>query len=128
MRACSVILRVVWRRAKGLLWRCGARRKGGYGSFATGVRGGRIHAARLLLPVESGISVVARDIRLADCAFLFHDSLHAAVVCAQAARFAVQLDVRAVWGLHRGVRGDARDGSVEFVARAILGGGRVEGG
>jgi PAS domain S-box-containing protein len=72
--------------------------------FATAVRGGRIHAAWLLLDVESRIGVVARDIRLADCAFVFHDSLHAAVVCAQAAGFAIQLDVRAVWGVHRGVR------------------------
>src|SRR5580658_10837373 len=100
MPACSSKLRVV-------------RREGGYGFFATGVRGGRIHAAWLLLHVESGIGLAARGFGLADCSVLFHDSLHAAVVCAQAARAAFQLDVRAVWRVHRGVRGDARDGSVE---------------
>src|SRR5580658_5558389 len=115
MPACSGKLRV-------------AQREGEYGFFATSVRGGRIHAAWLLLHVESGIGLAACNFGLADCAFLFHDSLHAAVVCAQTTRLAVQLDVRAVWDVHRGVRSDARDGSVEFVARAILAGGRAEGG
>src|SRR5271167_1824544 len=107
-------------RAKSFLARCGARRKDGHGFSATTVRTGRFNAAWLLLPVEPGVGVAARD-------FLFHDPFHAAVVRAQTARLTVQLDLRAVWSVHRGVRHDARDGSMESVACRVLAGWRAKG-
>src|SRR5579863_3092258 len=98
-----------------------------YGLSETNLWSQRLHAARILLPMESGAGLAACDIGFDDCAGVRFDSGHASVVRAQAARPAVQLDVRLVRSVHRGLRGDARDGSVEFVARGLLAGGRNKG-
>jgi len=50
-------------------------------------------------------------------------SLHSSVVYPQAPRPSFQLDVRALGAVHYCLRHDARHGSVESVARAILAGG-----
>ena len=61
------------------------------------------------------------------CTFLLCNSNYSGLVHTQTTEFAIQLDVRIVRRVHRCLWLDALDGSVEFVARAVLAGRSRQG-
>src|SRR5580704_15710554 len=87
----------------------------------------RISAARFLLPVEFWPCMAQRSVGLPYCARLFHHSDHTSVVCPQASRRSIWLDVWTLRSVYRRVRHDAPYGSVESVARTILARGGHQG-
>jgi len=77
--------------------------------------------------VEFGPGVAECTVRWSDSPRLFHNPFHPAVVYPQAPGPSFQLDVRALWSVHRRLRHNPRDGGVESMARAILACRRSQG-
>src|ERR1700733_13843738 len=80
-----------------------------------------VHASWVLLYVGPRSGVAARCLRLPDWALLPLDSFPTRVLCPQAQRSAISLDVCLLWYLHSCLRRHTRNGSVDSVACGLLG-------
>src|SRR3954467_5509039 len=76
--------------------------------------------------MEAGAGVPARGLGLFSCDGIFLHSDRADLLCAKAAGRAIWLDVRLLWGVHRGMWRHARDGCMDAGGSFLLVVGRRE--